>query len=98
MSEPLRVYTACRRRSARFQKLAAYLYRYIGEEPWNQHPNSKHHDQAVMLSGYARLYDELVDAIDRAAVVADSSRLVSTNLNRSVAEARRHPLQKPGAT
>ncbi len=55
----MRVYTGLRRRSARFQRLAAILYRYIGEETWNQHPSSKHHDQAVMLTGYACLYDHM---------------------------------------
>lgn len=91
----MRVYTACRRRSARFQKLAACLYRYIGEEPWNQQPSSTHHDQAVMLTRYAKLYDELGDAIDLAAVVADTNRLVSTNLTAAVREGRRHLTLEP---
>ena len=75
LSEPLRVYTACRRRSARFQKCAAALYRYIGEAPWNDEPTQSQHDQAVVLTGYAKLYDELAEAIDLAARVADDRRL-----------------------
>ena len=95
LSEPLRVYTACRRRSARFQKLAACLYRYVAQEPWNEEPSLTHHNQAVMLSGYAKLYDELAGAIDRAAVVADSNRLVSTHLTAAVREGRRHLTLEP---
>ena len=57
----------------------------IGEAPWNEPPTAVHHDQAVILTHYARLYDELADAIDHAAVVADSSRLVSQFLMVTVA-------------
>ncbi len=81
----MRVYTGLRRRSARFQRLAAILYRHIGEAPWNDPVTSTHHDQAVVLTGYARHYDQLADAIDRAAVIADSSRLVSQFLMVTVA-------------
>ncbi len=48
-----------------------------------------------MLSSYAKLYDELGDAIDLAAKVADTNRLVSTNLTASVREARRHLTSEP---
>lgn len=95
LSEPLRVYTPCRRRSARFQKLTAALYRYVGQEPWNQEPSLTHHNQAVMLTHYAKLYDELAEAIDLAAKVADSTRLVSTNLTAAVREGRRHLTSEP---
>ena len=48
-----------------------------------------------MLTRYAKLYDELGDAIDLAAVVADTNRLVSTNLTAAVREGRRHLVSEP---
>ncbi len=48
-----------------------------------------------MLTGYAKLYDELAEAIDLAARVCEGNCLVSTNLIASVREARRHLTSEP---